>query len=192
MPHRLHAPAPLQAITALMFLLAVAGCASPRWQVDSWHPDASYERFEQEMAGKEVRVDLGDGSTHRGRNLRIDAETTSWTDPSSGTQAHVPTDDVWRLQTRSSGKGAGSGFLKGLLIGGGVGALAGASSGGDGALDAGSSAAAGAIALGLVGGIVGAIAGGSAGGTTTYEIHPELAPPTAAEQEAASLDEDLN
>jgi hypothetical protein len=146
------------------------------WSLDTWTKERPYEKLEQDLAGKDVLIEMGNGFSFKGTDFRMDVTTATWWDLTTQQKNSAPTDQIWRLQTRSPGKGAAKGFGAGLLIGGSVGAVIGAT-GSDPSMEA----PLGAIVLGAIGGILGLVAGGAAGSTTIYVINPELAPPLTPE-----------
>lgn len=181
----------LLAAVGLLSSLALNGCASSSsMQVDTWYPEQSYKYFQKELAGKDVTVFLGDGTTRVGKALLIDAERVSWQESGATDRDQVATANVWKLEA-GAGSNAGSGALKGFLILGGFGAVVGAVSsdseffGGP----AGSALVVGGL-FGIIGAIFGAIVGGASSSTSTYVVNPDLAPaPPEPDTEAEPMDE---
>ncbi len=161
----------LNLVVALLFSGTLNGCSYTPNVVDTSAIDQSFAVFEQELEGQTVTILFGDGTTCRGKNLRINVNFTSWTDSGDPSKSIVPTSDVWRLQTTNHGIGGLKGLGGGLLLGAGLGVVV-------GAVDSNPRLAIplGAVIFGSVGGILGLVGGTAAGSTTTYEINPELAP----------------
>jgi hypothetical protein len=155
----------------VLALFALGGCATTTHTADLNFPAHSYVTFNQELLGKTATVELGDGVRYKGRDVQVNALSTTWTDPRTGETRETPTAGVWRIVVTNHGKGGAIGLGSGLLMGGAIGLAA--ASGED-------SLAAGAIPVvfGGLGALLGLIFGGASGVDTVYEINPALAPPS--------------
>ena len=171
--HLVNGPIAYPLLAVILVSISFSGCASSTKRIDTCFPDQSYQIIEDDLSGQDVTILLGDGTIHEGELLKINPQTTTWGDYDTETVISVPTAEIWRIKTKSHGKGALNGFGTGLLVGGATGALVGLTADED---DRALAVPLGAIAFGAIGGLLGIAIGGSAGTTTNYEINPGLAP----------------
>lgn len=166
-------PASTFLLATILVSLAMTGCATTYQQLGNRPGNLEYLAVEKDLLGKLVTITQGDGQVSVGRNVRINADQTTWRHGETGALVSVPTSSVWQLQYSRAGSPAAKGLGVGFLIGGGFGVLAGAA-------DENPSLAipVGAVVFGSLGGLMGLLGGALSSETVTWEINPVPAPST--------------
>ena len=102
--------------SSLVLIAALAcGCGSARTVAPGATPDALRDR--------RVTVVLADGSQRVASGLRVEADSVSWFDASTGRLRSVPAAEVAEVQRRDAGRSARRGAWRGALVGAAVGLL---------------------------------------------------------------------
>ena len=91
---------------ALLMLVLVTGCTSTR----TLTPDADgLARVNRTCEARPARLMLASGQYVHARALRLDADSTTWVDPTTGTLQRAATADVVYVERIRRGRGAWQG-----------------------------------------------------------------------------------
>ena len=163
----------MRLLPALVFLLALGGCAATVPVAPPAYADTSAR-----LDGRRVTVVLADGSAWRATALRLGPDSTSWFDAARGALRTEPTSSVVRVEHRDRGRQAQMGGVRGLVGGALLGIAMGFALSEDRTVDAPpSTAIIGALLvapLGAAAGALGAALGAALGNTPDRYV---LAPP---------------
>lgn len=162
----------LKPIALLSGLAAFStGCSSTYTVSSTGKPDAEFSHQEmiEELAGRDVTIELKDGISILAKEVKISNDSASWVDVSTTERTNVATSVIKKIVIKSHGIGALEGMGIGILIGGTGGIILGSSGSGGGTFGREGAIAMGVIVVGGAGLVVGLISGATIGHSYEYE-----------------------